>query len=95
MRYQTVMYEQDQGFIKSNKAKEPFDKFIEVTKQNEKKLLHLSSASTSTSLSSDGRDSSEDYQDDNKCISKHQATLERRHKNFQVKKKTEVRELDI
>lgn len=42
----------------------------------------------STSTSDSGR--SESSREDSKFVSKHQVTLERRHRNFQVKKKTEV-----
>jgi len=49
---------------------------------------HDSFSSTSTSSSDGGRCESPRDADGNK--SRHQATLERRHRNFQVKKKTEL-----
>ena len=42
----------------------------------------------STSTSDSGR--SESSREETNFVSKHQVTLERRHRNFQVKKKTEV-----
>lgn len=90
MRYHTPVSENlNAEFFKANyQTQGPFDHVIKNLQVQYGIQKGLTKFDSSSSLSDSGH--SEDSREDN-SQGKHQQAIERRHKNFQVKKKTEVK----